>query len=328
MAQQLVERLPGWSTRLGLAALLLVFSEWVVWQTPLAYNVLEWGGLVVLYVALAAVALDIIARYRVHDLLSLLLVAGMYGLVNGTLISRITTRDLPLSLLIRPLGAQPLAFMAAFAAFLVLISGRNTGPLGSALAAGVGLVWGIWVRWFPSVSDETIPSVAVDDALGALGVGLMACMVLRYVLPLPEVIRPAGWRLTPYGWAAAGGVLVAGLVLGSAQGDITRQDIGVAGMLLVILGAMLHVTQPLRAERSYLHALTLPQRPNPLAWVVLVVPCLVMGWVGYQLPGSGDEALQSDILFWALTVFGVVWLPLASVMIGVRAFVQLAREQG
>jgi hypothetical protein len=50
--------------------------------------------------------------------------------------------------------------------------------------------------------------------------------------------------------------------------------------------------------------------------------------VGYHLPGSGDSAAQSDLLFGALTGVGIVWLPVVSSVIGVRAFIQLAREGG
>ena len=48
MREQLHERWTGWGVRLSFAVLLLVFSEWVVWQRPTAYAVQEWIALGVL----------------------------------------------------------------------------------------------------------------------------------------------------------------------------------------------------------------------------------------------------------------------------------------
>jgi hypothetical protein len=57
------ERWTGWGTRLSFGALLLVFSEWIVWQTPTEFTALEWAGLVALYLAFAALSLDLIERF-------------------------------------------------------------------------------------------------------------------------------------------------------------------------------------------------------------------------------------------------------------------------
>ena len=115
--EQLRERWTGWGTRLSFAALLLVFSEWVVWQTPTTFSALDWGGIAAVYIALAAISLDLIERFQVNEVFSLLILAGLYGVVNGTLISHVTANDLPFSLVIRPLAAQPLAWIGALAAF-------------------------------------------------------------------------------------------------------------------------------------------------------------------------------------------------------------------
>ncbi|MEL7674765.1 MAG: hypothetical protein AAGU78_13570, partial [Chloroflexota bacterium] len=106
----------AWGARLSFAALLLVASELIVWQRPAEYGPLDWLALIAVYLALAAIALDLVARLRAADAPSLLLVAGVYGLANGTLIGHVATRDLPVSLIVRPLGAQPLAFLAALGA--------------------------------------------------------------------------------------------------------------------------------------------------------------------------------------------------------------------
>lgn len=326
MQEAMRERLSGWGARLSFGAVLLVASEWIVWQTPTRFSALEWIGLAVLYLALAAIMLDLVTRLNVSEVFSLFLLAGIYGLVDATLISHVTARDLPISLIVRPLSMQPLAFMVALAAFRILASGRATGPLDFLAALGIGLVWGVWVRWFPEVSDEPIPAVKIGTALAALAVGLVACGALRYIVPPADIYRREAWLLTRVEWLLSGGITLAALVLGLAQKDITRPGLGIVVALGSFMAAVLYATVPLRRGASFLAAITPPRRPNPAAWLVVIVPFLVAGWVGYSLPGSGSHSTQSDLLFGALTGFGIVWPPAVSTMVGVRAFVQLARE--
>jgi hypothetical protein len=321
------ERWTGWGTRLSFGALLLVFSEWIVWQTPTEFTALEWAGLAALYLALAALSLDLIERFHVNDVFSVLVLAGLYGLVNGTLISHVVTRDLPFSLVIRPLAAQPLAFIGALAAFQILTSGRATGPLDFLAALLVGLVWGIWVRWFPVVAEEPVPEVEIAPALIALAVGLLACGLIRRALPTADIYRREDWRLTRIEWGLTGAVVWAALVIGYARKDITGTGLGIVVGLGGFLIVLLHVTLKLRRKTSLLERITPPRRPNLAAWVVVIAPFLLAGWIGYQLPGSGDDSIQSDLLFGALTGFGIVWPPAVSALIGVRTFVQLAREE-
>ncbi len=320
------ERLNGWGARLSFAAVLLVVSEWGVWQTPIRFGVLDWLGVGVVYVALAAMMLDLIARLRLRDLPGLMLIAGVYGLLNATLISHITARDLPASLLVRPLGAQPLAFLAALAVFQILASGRATGPLEFVAAAGAGLVWGIWVRWFPVVSTAPIPAVAAGEAVAALGIGLLACAALRALLPPSTMRRPDDWQLTLPEWGLTGAILVAALAVGLSRDVIGRIDVAIVVALGSFLLAVLVASQSVRRGPSVLHAVTPPRRPNPAAWFIVLLPLLGAGWIGYHLPGSGDSSTQSDILFGALTLFGVLWPPVVSALVGMQAFVQLTRE--
>ncbi|WP_119069026.1 hypothetical protein [Aggregatilinea lenta] len=327
MIDLLRPRFPVWRARLIFGALLLVFSELIVWQTPTRFSVPEWAGIAVLYVALAAAALDLIERVHANDPFSLLLIAGLYGLANATLISHITTRDLPISLLVRPLAAQPLAFLGALAAFHLLLSGRPTGPLHFALALGVGLLWGIWVRWLPVVSDEPIPVVSIGTALAVTGVGLLACAPIALLLRPPGPILPRVWRLALLEWLVAAAVLAIALGIGVADGAIERSGIGVIGVLVAFMGMILYVMLPMRREVSWLGALT-PSTPNVPAWLILVIPFLLAGWIGYSLPGSGDHSVQSEILFGMLTGVGLVWLPGVSIVVGVRSFVQIARTEG
>lgn len=328
MEEVLRHRLHGWRVRLIFGALLLVFSELVIWQTPTQFDALEWAGLALLYLALAAAALDLIERVHAHDVFSLLLIAGLYGLANATLISHITTRDLPISLLVRPLAAQPLAFLGAVAALRLLLSGRPSGPLQFLAALAAGALWGIWVRWLPVVSDEPVPAVDLDTALAVTGIGLGACALLSLLLRPGAPGTAHGWRLGPVEWAIVLAVVLAALALGLSGGAIDRGGVGIVVALMVFMAVIVQVTLAMRPRRSLLDAITPPRAPNLPAWLVLVVPFLLAGWVGYSLPGSGDNSAQSDLLFGMLTGFGLVWLPGVSMVVGVRAFIQIAREGG
>ncbi|MBN1565745.1 MAG: hypothetical protein JXA10_18015, partial [Anaerolineae bacterium] len=78
--------------------------------------------------------------------------------------------------------------------------------------------------------------------------------------------------------------------------------------------------------RSLLDAITPPRRPNPAAWLILLIPFLLAGWLGYNLPGDGDSSVQSDILFGALIGFALLWPPAVSMLSGLRAYLQMARR--
>ncbi len=319
----------AWGARLSFAALLLVASELIVWQAPLQYDLMDWLALIAMYLALAAIALDLVARLRAADAPSLLLVAGVYGLANGTLIGHVATRDLPVSLIVRPLGAQPLAFLAALGGFWLLLSGRGGPRPPRLLAAAIGgLAWGVWVRWAPGASDGVIPPVSAVTALVAAALGLAACLLIAFLAPRVPVKRREGWLLGPVEWIVSGAVLLAALIWGVARGDIGGIGASVVVTLIAYMLGALIATRGLRADRCALDAVTPPRAPHVAGWVAVSALFLIAGGVGYALPGSGDRSAQGDLLIGLLTAFGILWLPVVSALVGMRAFVQLAREQG
>ncbi len=73
--------------RLLLAALLAFGSEIGVWTMPTTRSPLDWALLVIGYVALSALLLEIAARYRLRDIFGLMMLAGLYGMLNGLILT-------------------------------------------------------------------------------------------------------------------------------------------------------------------------------------------------------------------------------------------------
>lgn len=316
-------RATAWGARLSFAAVLLVCSEWIIWQKPLDYSALEWLGVAAVYLALAATALDLLARLQVREPARLLMLAGLYGLVNATLIAHITARDLPISLLGRPLGAQPLAFLLALAIFQVLVSGRATGPLDFIGALIIGGLWGVWVRWFPTVSDEPVPAASSDEAIVALALLLVGCAALRYLLPGNRPRQERDWLLGKGESALVAAVLGAAVLVGLQGETITGADLAILAGLGSFLAITLLLSIPADQPSSVLHSLMPLHRPNMAGWLLVLVAFLIGGWVGYHLPAEGP---QGDVLFGALTLFGLVWPPVIAGLIGARVLIRLTRE--
>jgi hypothetical protein len=100
------ERLPVWGLRLILGVILLTLSELVMWQNPPAHRLLDWPVLLILYVALAAILLDLTVRFQARGPATLLLVSGVYGLVSAAIINHGAFDNLPYSLIVRGMGLQ------------------------------------------------------------------------------------------------------------------------------------------------------------------------------------------------------------------------------
>src|SRR5690606_11521564 len=71
----------------------------------------------------------------------------------------------------------------------------------------------------------------------------------------------------------------------------------------------------------------LPPKPVALRPVLLSAGLLfIAGGIGYSLPFAVDGQ-QRDAVIALLTTFGLVWLPTVSLVIGIRAFRQQARQR-
>ncbi len=321
-----------WLLRLSLAAILLVCSEVLWWSNdPLHYTALEWAGLAGIYLALAALMLDLLARFRVTDVLGLLVVAGLYGLLNGALIAHSAFSNLPISLVARPLGLHTLGGgLLGLVLWLGLLDGRGLRPGRAILLAGVGVLWGVWVRWFPLLESNAfplpdLPTALILAALGGLVAGGLTWTASRRAAGIG--IDERVFRLLPWEWLPVGGGLLAAFLIGARQGAITTFDGVVLGLLVGYMVAVLFFLRG-RRGRPLLGRVTPPQ---PVAWrVVLIGGALLIlpAVVGYSLPGQSPDGPPLQLLTAALTGFGVAWLPGVSLAAGLRAYVRLFRQGG
>src|SRR5437868_2588862 len=135
------ERLPVWGLRLLLGAILLTLSELVMWQNPPSRSPLDWLGLLILYVGLAAILMDVVVRFQVRSPATLVLASGLYGLVSSALINHSAFENIasgPYGLLVRGLGLQTAAGLYGLLLFIVVMRGKQAEPLQAAGAAAVG----------------------------------------------------------------------------------------------------------------------------------------------------------------------------------------------
>ena len=146
------QRLTSWLVRALLAVWLLFASEILLWANPPGRTLTEWAILIVGYLALAALLLDLLVRFRVRDVFGLLALAGVCGLLVSLLLNPATAlADVPRTWATRVLGANSLLGLAGLAGFLQLTAGASRRLL---LAGGVvGLLWGLWVRWLATFTD-------------------------------------------------------------------------------------------------------------------------------------------------------------------------------
>jgi hypothetical protein len=305
-----VSVLGRWLLRGFVAALFLLVSEILLWNRPGERELLDWLLLVVAYLALAALILDLALRYRIHDLFSLLALAGFYSLLNGLLINpQSALADVPRTWVTRVLGAHTLLGLGVL---LLLIRPRYLLPAG----AVVGLLWGIWLRWLPSLSN--IVNEAVPLPLMLMTAALLLAIVLtlwwlaaRDAPLLDEAqLRPAEWGLLLV-------VLVVLIVL-------RMEFIDTISLLVlpVLMGYCLLLLWFQRRESGatlFDHRLRFDPQSLPAAGLLLLAAAL-----GYSL--ALGEAI-SPVLAGVFAAFGLVWLPTASLVLGVRAYRKLGRQR-
>lgn len=316
----------AWALRALLAALLAFASEAVLWTTAHTRPPFEWLVLALAYPALAALLLDLAARWRLRDLFGLLALAGVYGLLNAALLNpEAAFADFPRTLFTRALGGQALMGLIALAWWLRLTDPRarpfTIGYAGIALA--IGLVGGFWARWSPGVfvgGDETpLLSIGVVYSLLAL-LTWVAAQRIPASDPPPDL---ASLRLGRAGGAFVAVTLVA---VGGAQIAAGRLD-GVqitTVALFALFCAGVVWFQRRKTGATLLDGRTRPASPRAMLLLHAIGGAGVI--IGALLPrGAEGDTDPLALIAVLLTAYGLVWLPMVAFVLGAREFTRLSR---
>lgn len=309
-----------WFVRGLLAGWLLFASEILLWTDPTGRPPLDWVWLVVGYMALAALLLDFAARYRARDVFGLLALAGIYGLLSSLALNPQTAlADVPRTWATRVLGAHTLAGAGALACFLWVAAARWRWFW--AVAGGIGLVWGVWVRWLPALAEITTQAAPPEQMLLAAVVPLLGLgVLLRLSVGWPAHLHDL--QLGPVGRLVVAGVLLALLIRHWAQVDL----ISLGVLLALAVYCWLMVWFQKREQGTTLLDSAVPVKESPLG--ALLVPAglfLLAGAAGYHLPFENSGILAPLVGLFA--AFGLVWLPTVSLVLGVRAYQRLGRQR-
>jgi hypothetical protein len=222
-------------------------------------------------------------------------------------------------------------FLVAFAVLRTLYRGNADlrWEIGG-LAALIGLISGVWTRWYPEIDSVQQAVPALEDTLLFTTLGLILCGLVALLFPIQTKITSSGdWRLSPIEWVVGIGFL--GLV--AAQRISQFEDFQVLGLVValpVFIGLLIllwyHSTQYNEdAPNFFLYQLKKPALP---VWLMVIIPLLLLNFIGYEvLPSTGKDPLQSQIVLLGIAVFGIVWIPIVSTWIGFQAAMELASEE-
>lgn len=309
-----------WSLRLIFGMALLVFSEVIMWENPTAHSLPEWAGRVVLYLALGTLIVDLAVRWQVREIAGLAMLSGLYGLLSGVLINHDALIDLPLGLVVHALGLQTGAALYALLFFVTVMQGRETTRLEIAVAAAIGLLWGIWVRWYPVQPGVDWQATTIETAtLWLIGGALVVGVLLALITPNFQVVRESDLTLRAWEWP----LVVLPLLVALGVGLWTMTPIPVAPLFVAVVVAVLIVValliQRVPNEPSIM-AEMLFSLPNPVTFVLLGVALLVAGTLSATIIGDNPDSIIGTVTYILIGAVGSLWLPVASVVIGVRAY--------
>lgn len=313
------ERLPIWGLRLILGVILLTLSELVMWQNPPAHGLADWPLLLILYIGLASIMMDLVVRFQAHDLPELLLISGLYGMVSSAIISHSAFDNLPYSFIIRGLSLQTGAGLYGLMLFIWVMRGKSPDPIRIGAAAGIGILWGIWVHWYPIQPRFQWGEVSLQTAqLYVLPALVVIGLLFNFVAPQFRFIREKQMELLWWEAIVVGVplfiTLIAGMLQTTPTGDSLIPVIPLALMIL-IGGCMVWALFYQRGgyEPSIL-AQMMFVAPNVITFIVLAIAFLAAGTFSYSLINGPDSPVGVAI-YWLVFAFGSGWIPLASLLV-------------
>ncbi|MCL4250818.1 MAG: hypothetical protein KJ065_21885 [Anaerolineae bacterium] len=319
----LYQRFHPWFIRLLLAALLAFGSEILLWNVPYARAALGWARTALGYVLVAALLLDLAARYRPRDIFGALLLAGVYATVNALAISPQTTLyELPRTLATRVLGPHALVGLGMMA-LLLWLAGRGRSSWLALATLPVGIAAGAWARWSPvvlSAADET--ALAQIYSAAAVAAVIIAFLAWALARRQTESATPE-FRLHPLEWIVVAGGLLALVASNYADGDMNTLALAVTAGLLALCWAALWATARMKGA-AYVDLLAVFE-PR---WRWLGIGLLILAGaaaLGWSLPRGEGIADPVAVIGGVMTAFGIVWLPTVALVLGARALQRQTR---
>ena len=319
-----------WMLRLVLGALWFISIELLPWAMPAARAPWDWPLLVAGYVALAAVLLDVAARFRLRDGYGLLALAGLAGLTAALCFNPgYALANPPLTWFTRALGAMTLGALIGLLIFL-----RLARPIGwrgvivaLLLAAPLGALWGYWARWSPQALDAAAsPTLREPLSLALIVTGALLLVTLA-LAARERTGERADLRLPAPVLAALILALTAVLAVRVLNETVEPLSaVALATLGLICLGIMYY--QKRTKGPTLLDELpNLPSR----RWFLVIIPIILLV-AGGAIAGAHAVrgAPDSDgiaLLSAAITAFGFLWLPGVALAIAAHAFSRLARTE-
>jgi hypothetical protein len=315
------ERLPIWGLRLILGVILTTLSELVMWPNPPAHALFDWPVLLVLYVALAAILMDLTVRFQARGIATILLVSGLCGLVSGAIINRSTFSALPYSLIAQGLGMQTGAMLFGLLLYVSIMRGKQVNALQVAAAAALGVLWGIWVHWSPLRSSAKWGLVPIETAqLYMLPALLLIGALVAVAAPRFRFFREKQMELAWWETIVAGAPLFIVLIVGMLQSIIPF-----LWMIAVIAIGGFIVWTLFQSRGGYepsILAEALFAAPNTITYIVLAITFLMAGTIAYNFVTDADSPV-GIVVYLIILACGFAWLPGASILL----LLQVLRQQ-
>ncbi|MCC7446820.1 MAG: hypothetical protein IT324_05350 [Anaerolineae bacterium] len=307
------ERLPVWGLRLVFGVILLTLAELVMWQNPPARTALDWVGLLILYVALASILMDVTVRFQARNIPTILLVSGLGGLISAAIINHSAFPNFPNGMIVNGFGLQVAASLYGLLLFVSVMCGKQVKPLYIAGAVAIGVLWGVWVHWYPLQKSASWGLVPIETAhLYILPALILIGMLVVGVGPRFRFVREKQMELLWWEAVVAAVPLFVALIVGMIQDVIPFVSL----VLLIGIGAF--VAWALYYQRGGYEPSILAQMtfvaPNAITYIVLAIAFLIAGTLAYGLVSDSDSAVGLAVYLLAFA-FGSIWLPGASLLI-------------
>lgn len=315
-------RLYPWLMRLLLGALLLFGWEMLLWNDPSARAALGWARAALGYTLIAALLLDLAARYRVRDIFGALLLAGVYATLNALTINpQAMLYELPRTLVTRLLGPGALVGLGMMA-LLLWLAGRGRHLWLALAALPIGIAAGAWARWSPIELLGTVETPLTQIYIAA-GIGVVLIVVLTWTTARAQTDSPPDFRLGPLAWLIVGGGLIGLGAWQYADGALDWLALALTAGLLALCWAALWATARSKGDAyTDLLATFAPRRRWLGLGLGIFAAAVAVGWMLPRGEGATDPIA---VIGGVMTAFGIVWLPTVALVLGARMFQRQTR---